>query len=344
MKSYEVSMSGGSPWGFRIAKASLTCDEVVISRVTPGSKACQANVIRGDVLKAVNTNDVTGVDLPTIMAIIKNTGWNLNLTMISSGNDLADLSVGDLGFCTEMIARQKNTRNSENREGRRRRRRTQSSEHESQEVNESKEDQSRIDNDDNKCDQSKEEVTKSTPHHRSNEEPLEQQNATEEVTERERSATPPMKVPDYIKQAMKPARQLPSFKPQVHWLHGKLRLNMEKGTGLDDAGTTLKQAALLHPRQPIAIEGPISGTILHSQYNTPVQMYSSGQIINTMVSSAGVRGNDVSGSLNCFGLQDMTIDTNTSVYKRVHHGEGKRRAPAQSRSIYMLNALLGQSE
>lgn len=60
-----------------------------------------------------------------------------------------------------------------------------------------------------------------------------------------------------------------------------------------DPGNKLKQAAQAHPNQPITIEGPVSGTVVHAQYNTPVGLYSGNQIVNTLVETAAARGANV---------------------------------------------------
>ena len=57
-----------------------------------------------------------------------------------------------------------------------------------------------------------------------------------------------------------------------------------------DPGHSLKVAAAAYPSRKIEIDGPVSATIVHSQYNTPVGMYSANQIANTLVNTAAARG------------------------------------------------------
>jgi len=52
-------------------------------------------------------------------------------------------------------------------------------------------------------------------------------------------------------------------------------------------------AAAAYPCQRIEIDGPLSATIVHAQYNTPVGMYSADQIVNTLVNTAAAKGTEV---------------------------------------------------
>ena len=84
---YEVTISGGAPWGFRLSGGAPSEEGIrvrylfilfiyllinnFISRVTPGGKAAAANVKAGDYLLAVNMQNLEDASLLNVMELIK---------------------------------------------------------------------------------------------------------------------------------------------------------------------------------------------------------------------------------------------------------------------------------
>ena len=85
---YEVTISGGAPWGFRLSggapseegirvrynlfsEREKTRDLKFYSRITPGGKAAAANVRAGDYLLAVNMQNLEDASLLNVMELIK---------------------------------------------------------------------------------------------------------------------------------------------------------------------------------------------------------------------------------------------------------------------------------
>uniref|UniRef100_H2ZFU4 PDZ domain-containing protein n=1 Tax=Ciona savignyi TaxID=51511 RepID=H2ZFU4_CIOSA len=332
---YEVSMSGGSPWGFRLSGGVVSGTPVSVSRVTPGGKAAQANVMQGDVLVALNTTSVSDMDLPEIMEQIKISGWTLHLTLLSQ---------------EEVEHSAKNKRKSEANftsvtqleRPRSQLAMTPCSERPSSKLSFHNGDDANVSVKSHEvCDdisqRSASPLVPPKPKPRKTTQPVD---ADMEQTEICDESVPKKKVPDFIRRQIKPTKALPSeFKPQVSWLHDKLRLKLKHGSGITDPGNSLKAAAAAYPCQPIEIEGPVSATIVHAQYNTPVGMYSANQIVNTLVSTAAAKGAEVPDA-GVFGDQNVPVDTNTPTYRLIHKTERSTPVPVQSKSIQILDALL----
>ena len=84
---YEVTISGGAPWGFRLSGGAPSEEGIRVryiyyffiyllinnhpSRVTPGGKAAAANVKAGDYLLAVNMQNLEDASLLNVMELIK---------------------------------------------------------------------------------------------------------------------------------------------------------------------------------------------------------------------------------------------------------------------------------
>ncbi|XP_057215509.1 PDZ and LIM domain protein 4-like [Triplophysa rosa] len=52
--SHTVTLSGSSPWGFRLVGGRDFNTPLIISRITPGSKAAANDLSPGDVIRAIN--------------------------------------------------------------------------------------------------------------------------------------------------------------------------------------------------------------------------------------------------------------------------------------------------
>nr|XP_026696662.1 PDZ and LIM domain protein 3 isoform X1 [Ciona intestinalis] len=389
---YEVSMSGGSPWGFRLTGGVVNGTPVTVSRVTPGGKAAQANVMQGDVLVALNGTSISDMDLPEIMEQVKISGWTIHLTLLSQEeiehssqmkrkSESNFTSVTELERprsqlamtpCSERPSSKLRLRSVDKKIMGRKKKKSppippdNHGNHRSSNnmprivikvggrANNSQpivDDSSFHNGDepispvkafsvDNVSERSASPQVAPKPKPRKTVQPQEVDIEQEEECT-EQSSKPEKKVPDFIRRQIKPTKPLPQeFKPQVSWLHNKLRLKLKPGQALTDPGNSLKAAAAAYPCQPIEIEGPVSATIVHAQYNTPVGMYSANQIVNTLVTTAHAQGADVPEPQSIFGDQEVPVDTNTPVFKLVHKSERSTPTPAQSRSIQILDALL----
>jgi len=149
-------------------------------------------------------------------------------------------------------------------------------------------------------------------------------------------------LPKYIRQQVRPPKEIPQFKPQVNWLHGKLRLNADhnSGSAVNAAGGELRNAVLAQSG-PIEIkQGPINGKITHGQYNTPLNMYSDPNIVSTLLSQAIASGADIQDA-SYFENTGVKVDTQSSTYKELHRGERESSENSkQSRSFNILNTLM----
>ncbi|XP_071756028.1 LIM domain-binding protein 3a isoform X2 [Centroberyx gerrardi] len=84
MSSYTVSLSGPAPWGFRLQGGKDFNMPLTISRITPGSKAAQGNLIQGDVIMAIDGVSTEGMTHLEAQNKIKMANFNLALTMTKS--------------------------------------------------------------------------------------------------------------------------------------------------------------------------------------------------------------------------------------------------------------------
>ncbi|XP_077470131.1 LIM domain-binding protein 3-like isoform X2 [Stigmatopora argus] len=84
MSSYTVSLPGPGPWGFRLQGGKDFNMPLTISRITPGSKAAQANLVQGDVIMAIEGASTDGMTHLEAQNRIKMANYNLSLTMTKS--------------------------------------------------------------------------------------------------------------------------------------------------------------------------------------------------------------------------------------------------------------------
>ncbi|XP_039624388.1 LIM domain-binding protein 3a [Polypterus senegalus] len=81
MGSYTVSLSGPAPWGFRLQGGKDFNMPLTISRITPGSKAAQANLSQGDIIVAIDGTSTDGMTHLEAQNKIKSASYNLALSM-----------------------------------------------------------------------------------------------------------------------------------------------------------------------------------------------------------------------------------------------------------------------
>jgi len=79
--SYNVSLTGPAPWGFRLQGGKDFNMPLTISRITPGSKAAAGNLIQGDVIAAIDGVSTEGMTHLEAQNKIKCASFNLSLTM-----------------------------------------------------------------------------------------------------------------------------------------------------------------------------------------------------------------------------------------------------------------------
>uniref|UniRef100_A0A3Q1G838 LIM domain binding 3a n=1 Tax=Acanthochromis polyacanthus TaxID=80966 RepID=A0A3Q1G838_9TELE len=89
MSAYTVSLPGPGPWGFRLQGGKDFNMPLTISRITPGSKAAQGNLIQGDVIVAIDGVSTEGMTHLEAQNKIKMANYNLALTMAKSKRPVA---------------------------------------------------------------------------------------------------------------------------------------------------------------------------------------------------------------------------------------------------------------
>merc|ERR1719510_534756 len=115
-------------------------------------------------------------------------------------------------------------------------------------------------------------------------------------------------------------------------MHGKLKLhNKDPAPGAVEAAGEQLRNAVLAQQGPIELNaGPINGKITHSQYNTPLNMYSDPQIISTLMSQAVASGAEIQDA-SYFTNTGVKVDTDSKCYKQIHENEMQQEASKQSR-------------
>jgi len=301
-------MAGGAPWGFRLSGGGT--QPLVVSRLTPGGKAALDGILTGDHVIEINGQSVAGLQLGELMELIKNTGDILNLTTINE----SEFEAAEHNDKVEHELKQ--TLQEEHIEGLNIEPEAAPEEQESAPI----------------------EVSAPEPEQQAEPEPepVQQGEQQEKMTKKEWYA-----LPQYIRRQVRPPKPAPEFKPQVNWLHGKLRLNIDhdSGSSVNVAGGQLRNAVLAQ-QGPIEINaGPINGKIQHSQYNTPLNMYSDPQIISTLVSQAVASGADIQDP-SFFTSTGVKVDTDSKCYKQIHENQAAQESSKQSRSFNILSTLL----
>ncbi|KAJ8418368.1 hypothetical protein AAFF_G00140770 [Aldrovandia affinis] len=81
MSTYNISLSGPAPWGFRLQGGKDFNMPLTISRITPGSKAAQGSLIQGDIIVAIDGVSTEGMTHLEAQNKIKCASFNLALTM-----------------------------------------------------------------------------------------------------------------------------------------------------------------------------------------------------------------------------------------------------------------------
>ncbi|XP_057198963.1 LIM domain-binding protein 3a isoform X1 [Triplophysa rosa] len=81
MTTYNVSLAGPSPWGFRLLGGKDFNMPLTVSRITPGSKAALSNLNQGDIIVAIDGVSTEGMTHLEAQNKIKSANFNMALTM-----------------------------------------------------------------------------------------------------------------------------------------------------------------------------------------------------------------------------------------------------------------------
>ncbi|XP_053195362.1 PDZ and LIM domain protein 5b [Scomber japonicus] len=84
--SYNVSLAGPAPWGFRLQGGKDFCLPLTISRLTDGGKAAKAKMIVGDIILTINGISTDSMTHLEAQNKIKACTGNLSLTLQSPSN------------------------------------------------------------------------------------------------------------------------------------------------------------------------------------------------------------------------------------------------------------------
>lgn len=323
----KITMAGGAPWGFRLSGGGN--QPLTVSRLTPGGKASLDGILVGDQVDKINGQSVSGLQLGELMELIRNTGDILNLHVIGQDEAMAIQQEINEDRHTRMNLHEEHV--------------------ESLNVSQypygySHKAISPIPEEapvtvevpclTNKTDLPSRDERRNV--HLETVRPCEYQEEQEKMTKQEWYA-----LPQYIRRQVRPPKEPPTFKPQVNWLHGKLRLNASHDSDgmVNAAGQELRNAVLAQ-HGPIEIQaGPINGKITHGQYNTPLNMYSDPNIIDSLVSQAVASGADIQNP-NFFQNTGVKVDTQSSTFKQIHGSDRNGESSRQSRSFNILNTLM----
>ncbi|XP_016518982.1 LIM domain-binding protein 3-like [Poecilia formosa] len=84
MSCYTVTLAGPGPWGFRLQGGKDFNMPLTVSRISPGTKAAQGNLIQGDVIVAIDGVSTEGMTHLEAQNKIKMAHHSLALTMTKS--------------------------------------------------------------------------------------------------------------------------------------------------------------------------------------------------------------------------------------------------------------------
>ncbi|XP_073729311.1 LIM domain-binding protein 3a isoform X5 [Misgurnus anguillicaudatus] len=108
MSSYNVSLAGPAPWGFRLQGGKDFNMPLTVSKVTPGSKAASSNLNLGDIIVAIDGVSTEGMTHLEAQNKIKSAKFNLALTMQKSKRPIpVSMSIPKINSPMPMIAHQK---------------------------------------------------------------------------------------------------------------------------------------------------------------------------------------------------------------------------------------------
>ncbi|CAB3978753.1 PDZ and LIM domain 7-like, partial [Paramuricea clavata] len=80
-ETFEVSLYGGSPWGFRLQGGKEFRAPLLIAKVTAGSKAAKQGILIGDLLVSINNEPCDDMTHSNALNRVKKSGKDLILTL-----------------------------------------------------------------------------------------------------------------------------------------------------------------------------------------------------------------------------------------------------------------------
>ncbi|KAM7385164.1 hypothetical protein PAMP_001260 [Pampus punctatissimus] len=323
MSAYNVSLPGPGPWGFRLQGGKDFNMPLTISRITPGSKAAQGNLVQGDVIVAIDGVSTEGMTHLEAQNKIKMANYNLALTMSKSKRPAP---MPRIDTAIPIIPHQKP---------------------QSAQVN------GRL----SACSASSGpvEAAVSPTQRKQYNSPI---GLYSEETLREMAAIQAGRPAGYI--AHLPVFCPPPFPPTIrpppppsHPSFTSLSLPLfpfchHVTPPANSAGFNpgmLKDTAL-STHKPIEVKGPGGkATIIHAQYNTPISMYSQDAIMDVIAGQTQGKGPDA-GTLP---VKDGLVDSTSPVYQAVQMAEkdpdmdewGRRSSNMQSKSFQALAHMTG---
>uniref|UniRef100_A0A8C7L5M3 LIM domain binding 3a n=1 Tax=Oncorhynchus kisutch TaxID=8019 RepID=A0A8C7L5M3_ONCKI len=107
MSTYSISLSGSAPWGFRLQGGKDFNMPLTISRITPGSKAQQGNLVQGDIIVAIDGVSTEGMTHLEAQNKIKCASFNLALTMQKSKRPALQSAIPRIDSPMQQIPHQK---------------------------------------------------------------------------------------------------------------------------------------------------------------------------------------------------------------------------------------------
>ncbi|MBN3295811.1 LDB3 protein, partial [Amia calva] len=339
MSNYTVTLSGPAPWGFRLQGGKDFNMPLTISRITPGSKAAQANLSQGDIIVAIDGASTDGMTHLEAQNKIKCASFNLSLTMQRSKRPApVPTATPRMDSPMPVIPHQKD---------------------QSVQINGSL----------SAC------ATASRPLGASNKTnsyfySKQEVNQTCNVSITKAGALSPAKSPVSLGPIGKLAGgQKGQYNNPIGLYSAETIREMAEARGGSRGGrasslgllqgsteyvpsfnpSVLKDSAL-STHKPIEVKGPGGkATIIHAQYNTPISMYSQDAIMDAIAGQAQARGSDISSTLP---VKDPLVDSASPVYQAVIRSqekgyvpemeEGARRAGnLQSKSFRVLAHITG---
>merc|ERR550519_3033256 len=90
-------------------------------------------------------------------------------------------------------------------------------------------------------------------------------------------------------------------------------------------------------KKMMLMQGPGQSKVVHAQYNTPLDMYSNSNIVDSVQAQACSMGVSLPGS-NAYEDEGRSI--NSSVFREVHRQKPQAQKSRQSRSFAMLQHIV----
>ncbi|MGH0148876.1 UNVERIFIED_CONTAM: hypothetical protein FKN15_013740 [Acipenser sinensis] len=103
----------------------------------------------------------------------------------------------------------------------------------------------------------------------------------------------------------------------------------------------LKQAARYCPKSPVEVEVEVPGLkVLHVQFNSPLQLYSQANIMDTLQGQISTVNPDLVSIESKKPTTKLAIDTESEVYKMLQENQDPVEPPRQSASFKVLQEIL----